>query len=102
MNGVETAQHARVERRCRIEKLFVDLHDVQPLQESSCPGECRGTVATDRAKDRDASEGAGGSLGFVTKIAAGAEDSGSAMTSFTNAEESRYTTASTAPGTGRE
>ena len=70
MNGVETAQHTRVERRCCIEKLFVDLHQVEALQQSSGPGECHGTVAADGAKDLDAREGAGGPLGFVTKIAA--------------------------------
>jgi len=32
MNGVQTAQHARVERCGCIEKLLVDLHEVQPPQ----------------------------------------------------------------------
>jgi len=56
----------------------------------------------DGAKDLDAGEGTGGPLGFATKIAPEPEDSGSAMISFTSAEESRYTTASTALGTVRE
>ena len=38
MNGVQTAQHARVERCGCVEKLLVDLHEVQPLQSVVEPG----------------------------------------------------------------
>ncbi len=70
MNGVETAQDARVERRRCIEKLFVDLHEVQPLQESSGPGQRPRTVPTDRAKDLDPGQGTGGPSRLLAKIAA--------------------------------
>ena len=68
--GVETTQHARVECGRRIEKLFVDLDDVQPLQKSASPGERRGTMPAHGAKDLDSGEGTGGPFRFVTKIAA--------------------------------
>lgn len=56
MDGVEAVQHARVESGRRVEKLVVDLYDVQPGQESSGPGERRGTLTTDGARDLDPGE----------------------------------------------
>jgi len=70
MNGIETTQHARVKRRRHIEKLFVDLHEVQPLQESSGAGHRPRTVPADCAKDLDPGEGAGGPLRLLAQIAA--------------------------------
>jgi len=70
MNRVETAQHARVERRCCIQKLLVDLHEVQSLQESPCPSEGPEAVTAHGTNDLDAGQRAGGPLGFATKILA--------------------------------
>ena len=56
MNGIETALHARVERSSGVEKVVVELHEVQPLQESSGPRERRCPVPTDGAKNLDSGE----------------------------------------------
>ena len=54
------------------------------------------------AHDLDPGEGTRGAFGFAAEIPWSAEDSGSETTSFTSADESRYTTASIARGTVRE
>ncbi len=70
MNGVETAQHARVECRRRVEKLIVDLDDVQSLQQSASASERRGTVPTYGAKHLDSRQGTGSARRFAAKITA--------------------------------
>ena len=57
VNGIEAPQHARVDRRCCVEELVVDLDEIQPLQEPSGPGERRRPVTADGAKNLDPGEG---------------------------------------------
>ncbi len=70
VDSIEASQHAGVDDRRGIEKLIVDLHEIQPLQEASRPRERRRPVATDGTKDFDSRQSAGSPRRFVGQVPA--------------------------------